>query len=106
MLLEEFKSCLPERVVVYLNEQKVTSLQQAATLVDEFMLTHKTAFGRSSSSHVLSREEDVAPTGAGASAPVGTKLEKQCFFCHKPGHIVVDCMALKQKQQIPLANTL
>ncbi len=26
ILLEEFKSCLPERVVVYLNEQKVASL--------------------------------------------------------------------------------
>ncbi len=44
ILLEEFKSCLPERVVVYLNEQKVASLSYAAVLADEFVLTHKSVF--------------------------------------------------------------
>ncbi|XP_071346525.1 uncharacterized protein [Trachinotus anak] len=44
MLLEEFKGCVPERTVVYLNEQKVTTLQQAASLADEFALTHKAVF--------------------------------------------------------------
>ncbi len=34
MLLEDFKGCLSERVVTYLNEQKVTSLSQAAVLAD------------------------------------------------------------------------
>ena len=43
MLLEEFKNCLPDRIV-YLNEQKVASLQQAAYLADEFVLTHKPVF--------------------------------------------------------------
>uniref|UniRef100_A0A8C9ZWI8 SCAN box domain-containing protein n=1 Tax=Sander lucioperca TaxID=283035 RepID=A0A8C9ZWI8_SANLU len=33
MLLEEFKNCVPERTTVYLN--KVSTLQQAATLADE-----------------------------------------------------------------------
>lgn len=41
MLLEAFKNCVSEKIVVYLNEQKVTTLQQAATLADEFALTHK-----------------------------------------------------------------
>lgn len=44
MLLEDFKGCLPEQVVVYLNEQKVDSLAKAAVLVDEFALTHKSGF--------------------------------------------------------------
>ncbi|KAI2644884.1 Tethering factor for nuclear proteasome STS1 [Labeo rohita] len=44
LLLEEFKSCLPERVVTYLNEQKVSSVSQAAVLADEFVLTHKNVF--------------------------------------------------------------
>ena len=35
-LLEEFKNCLPERMVVYLNEQEVSTLRQAAVLADEF----------------------------------------------------------------------
>ena len=41
MLLGEFKNCLPDCTVIYLNEQKVTTLQQAAYLADEFALTHK-----------------------------------------------------------------
>lgn len=31
MLLEEFKNCVPECIAIYLNEQKVTTLQQAAS---------------------------------------------------------------------------
>ncbi len=41
VLLEEFKNCVPESVVVHLNEQKVTSVNDAAVLADEFVLTHK-----------------------------------------------------------------
>ena len=44
LLLEEFKKCLPERIVVYLNEQKVSSVTNAAVLADEFILTHKSVF--------------------------------------------------------------
>lgn len=50
LLLEEFKSCLPERVVVYLNEQKVSSVSQAAVLAEHVctfsvtVLSHKTQF--------------------------------------------------------------
>lgn len=39
MLLEEFENCLPERVVIYLKEQKVATSQQAAYSADEFALT-------------------------------------------------------------------
>ncbi len=44
MVIEEFKGCLSDRVVVYLNEQKVTILSHAAVLADEFVLTHKNIF--------------------------------------------------------------
>ncbi len=44
ILLEEFKNCVPANIVVYLNEQKVTSLANAAVLADEFVLTHKNVF--------------------------------------------------------------
>ena len=43
VLLEEFKNSVSERIVTYLNEQKVVSLSQAAVLADEFVLTHKPA---------------------------------------------------------------
>lgn len=50
VLLEEFIKCLPKRMVVYLNEQKVVLLAEASVLADEFSLTHKNVF-LSSASH-------------------------------------------------------
>ncbi len=44
ILLKEFKNCVPECVLVHLNNQKVTSLVDAAVLSDEFALTHKNVF--------------------------------------------------------------
>ena len=48
VLLEDFKGALPERMVMFLNEQKVTSLSNVAVLADEFVLTHKSVFVSSS----------------------------------------------------------
>ncbi len=44
ILVEEFKNCVTEKIVVHLNEQKVTSLTEAAIFADEFVLTHKVVF--------------------------------------------------------------
>ena len=44
ILLEEFKGCLPPQVKTYLDERKVESLLQAAVLVDDYSLTHKSTF--------------------------------------------------------------
>lgn len=41
ILLEDFKTCLPEGVLIHLNERKVTSLLDAAVLSDEFVLMHR-----------------------------------------------------------------
>ena len=41
ILLEEFKSCVPVKVKTYLEEQKVEELQRAATLADDYKLTHQ-----------------------------------------------------------------
>lgn len=46
ILLKEFKDCLPERVVMYLNKQRVVLLLQAAVLADEFLLIHKTCLSQ------------------------------------------------------------
>lgn len=40
ILVEDFKNCLPENIVVHLNETKVTKLTHAAVITDEFVLTH------------------------------------------------------------------
>lgn len=91
MLLEEFKNCVSERAVVYLNEQKVTSLQQAAILADEYTLTHKLVFVRCEFAHPESSQKAGSPM---PSAAVSTtpKNERQCFFCCKTGHLMTDCV--------------
>lgn len=101
LLIEEFKSCLPEKVVVYLNEQKVSTVSQAAVLADEFVLTHKNVFTSvrpeksSSGSHVQSQ-----PSSSNSS-PQTTKNDLECYYCHKKGHKLSDCIILKRKQQQP-----
>ena len=46
MLIEEFKNCLPTDIKTYIDEQKIENLHQAATLADDYALTHKSLFGR------------------------------------------------------------
>lgn len=46
MILEDFKSTLLEKMVVFMNEQKVNTLSKPAVLAD--VLTHKNVFVSSS----------------------------------------------------------
>ncbi|XP_019206813.1 uncharacterized protein LOC109196820 [Oreochromis niloticus] len=91
MLLEDFKKCLPESIVLYLNEQKVTTLATAGVLADEYVLTHKSSF--------LVKEKSQFSAGQQARTvkPLGSKESRECFYCHKPGHVIADCLALKRK---------
>ena len=49
LLIEEFKNCLPGEVRTYLDERKAETLNQAAVLADDYILTHKSLFSQSSS---------------------------------------------------------
>lgn len=82
MLLEAFKNCVSEKIVVYLNEQKVTTLQQAATLADEFALTHKNTSVRHYS---FSYDDTVKKPSNTQSIRVssGAQGDKRCFFLSK-----------------------
>ncbi len=99
MLLEDFKGCLSERVVTYLNEQKVTSLSQAAVLADEFVLTHKSVFISARSDKTLALPSLQNSNPRVKVSPLQSKETRECFYCHKTGHIIADCLTLKQKQQ-------
>ena len=44
VLNEEFKNCIHSEIRTYLNEQKVETLEQAATAADDYVLTHKVSF--------------------------------------------------------------
>jgi len=46
VLLEEFKKCFRSDVKMYIDEQKVDDLRQAAVLTDDYSLTHKNSFLR------------------------------------------------------------
>lgn len=104
MLLEDFKNALPDKVVVFLNEQKVTSLQKAAILADEFVLTHRNVFVPSSRSDRVPVSRPVGPdTGYHSSEkPKGPtsppRVNRECFYCRKKGHLIADCLSLKRKQ--------
>uniref|UniRef100_A0A3B3WC71 SCAN box domain-containing protein n=1 Tax=Poecilia mexicana TaxID=48701 RepID=A0A3B3WC71_9TELE len=93
ILLEDFKKCIPDRVVLYLNEQKVTTLASAAVLADEYVLTHKSSFIVNEKSHVNSVPQFPLVK------PTVPKESRECFYCHKSGHVIVDCLALKRKSQ-------
>lgn len=41
ILLEEFKTCIPESIAMHLNKHKVTCTDLAAVTADEFSLVHK-----------------------------------------------------------------
>lgn len=101
LLLEEFKSCLSERRVTYLNKQKVISLSQATILADEYVLMHKSVF-------VLARPEKkktlISPSVQNFNVCTKTnsgqnKETRECFYCQKAGHLISDCFMLKCKHQ-------
>lgn len=99
ILLEEFKSCIPERIVVYLNEQKVTSLTQASVFADEFTLTHKGVFSSARTEKVSPVHFTLKDQSRSKSNPTKAREDRECYYCHKPGHVIADCLALKRKQQ-------
>ena len=73
VVLEEFKNCLPDRIVVYLNEQKVSSLSAASVLADEYVLTHKSVFPSAS-------EKPRAPAQQNVQARVNNRRDERLFL--------------------------
>ena len=84
----------------------MTSLSKAAVLADEFVLTHKNVFvppfrpDRASVSRPV-RPDPVNPPFEKARGPQSPpRGDRECFYCHKKGHIIADCLSLKRKQQL------
>lgn len=82
--------------MVYLNEQKVSSLSSAAVLADEYVLTHKAVFPS------VSAEKPCSPPALQNNSPKfssSKRKEQECFYCHKPGHVIANFLTLKRKEQ-------
>ncbi len=101
ILLEDFKNCVPENVVVHLNDQKIMTLSEAAVISDEFMLTHKTVF---SVNHAMQKLPTTENGGRGdfkrrkverdRKSVLSRNGEKRaCFYCLDPSHMIAECTA-------------
>lgn len=65
-------------MLLYINEQKVSSFSQAAVLDDEYVLKHKTVFQSAS-------EKPRIPATQGAQPKMLTKRDEgECYYCHRP----------------------
>ncbi len=112
ILLEDFKACVPESVVVHLNEQKVQALTDAAIIADEFVLTHRNVFSSTrqmknpspvvesselfqSASRSMKTETSGGARRKASPKRVGDK--RVCFYCLDPGHLISECKTWKQK---------
>ncbi len=104
ILLEEFKNSIPANIVVYLNEQKVSSLANAAVLADEFVLTHKNVFSLGATVKMQAGNvENSVPRFTRSFKSETTRKsnggvdKRVCFFYLDPNHLIADCRAWKQK---------
>lgn len=67
---------------------KVTSLSSAAVLTDEYSLTHKTVF------HLVAVEKPRSAANVPTNSLKANRQkpeESECFYCHKPGHVIANC---------------
>lgn len=77
MLLEEIKHCLPDSIVIHVNEQKVSTIAQASLLMDEFMLMYKTIFlAEKGALHKDKKKDGRQNTGSGPTRRVGWSSQK------------------------------
>ena len=104
MLLEDFKNHLPDRIVVHVNERKVPTLSEAAVMEDEYALTHKTVF-TTPTSEVRTNTSQVARSSSYVADPPSSpgKDMRECYYCHREGHLIANCPTLKNKPRPPMS---
>ncbi|KAK0139042.1 hypothetical protein N1851_024397 [Merluccius polli] len=67
MLVEQFKLSVPGRVATYISEHKAKTPEQAASLADDFTLTHKSSFRSFSGAPMMNSEQGAYKTFARSS---------------------------------------
>ena len=115
MLVEEFKRCLPSDVKTFLDEHKVDKLKEAATLADDYALTHrnfarrgnhyqKSEYKTQSQSTTTAQKSQELAGAENISGSVKSKMS--CFYCKKEGDKMADCRVLQRKGTKPTSNGL
>ena len=111
VLLEEFKQCVPVDIKTYLEEQKVTAVDKAATLADDYKLTHSGTRELKAKLPTL-KSASVGQTSDGARniprlsdkghanrEDRSRKSVPTCFYCKKRSHVMAECWVLDKKEK-------
>ncbi|KAJ8364747.1 hypothetical protein SKAU_G00135780 [Synaphobranchus kaupii] len=110
VLLEQLKNSVPRAVEIYLSEQKVSTLLEAAQAADAYEVIHGGSVGLArlaGGSHDHSRGRETSgkglPLGGKASGAQRPGMEKShsavvCHHCREPGHIKPRCPRLKRER--------
>jgi transposase InsO family protein len=80
IVLEQFYQALPPDVAIWLRDRKPESLEQAATLADDYFLSRAPA-------HPKQDTRKSEPSKANTQ----TTAEKRCYLCQQPGHFASAC---------------
>ncbi|PIK62099.1 hypothetical protein BSL78_00982 [Apostichopus japonicus] len=120
ILLEEFKRCIPPEIKIFLDEHKVSKLDDAAAKADEFALTHKHKFtqnkprqfkndikGAKVTQHYIPNSSESSSSDSTRfkikSESLGSHSDPNsptCAYCRKKGHLLGDCLKLARKKQL------
>ena len=91
----------------YLDEQKVETLQRAATLADDYFLTHRKVFQKGDTSPKgikPGRNENLLPPvrynfrSNDTSESSRRSTVPTCYYCKKKGHAMSECWALDKEK--------
>ncbi|XP_072163255.1 uncharacterized protein [Diadema setosum] len=114
VLLEEFKSSLPQEVRSHIEERKVKTLSVASTMADEYTLSRSHGNRYVGSKYAAPSRQSVGKTNSSSKTDVkvglvvenetdkkGRNTEKPivCFHCRQPGHVKSNCPVLNKKKQ-------
>ena len=118
ILLEEFKRCVPATIKTYLEEQKVSELEKAATLTDDYTLTHQRRISASDTKNT--NPTRLKGTSNGAHPPTTDKNANQpryqeqslhkggmslhpgpicAYYGKQRGHLLSECWAQEKKEK-------
>ncbi|XP_033114424.1 uncharacterized protein LOC117114917 [Anneissia japonica] len=105
ILVEEFNNCLSSEVRTHLKKWKFNELMKAATMADNFVLTHKSVNKishnddtfRGAKLNTANRNQSgfTTSSGKGFQRPLRDIV---CYDCKRKGHVKSDCWLLQKKK--------
>ena len=104
ILLEEFKKCIHPDIKTYLDEHDIDKLQKAASMADDYFLTHKLSSpfhkhsffksgvkGPHGTNHSSNAQVSTTKSSSVRSHSPSAKVKVQCGACNRIGHVEADC---------------